>query len=129
MLSKNLPSLRSIFRFGLLHILKPLWHVLMVWPDLHTVLTFNFCTKCLGIIHHNTHTLLPPSFLGMDAWMTPRLNNELRFASYDVLGLFSDMLSMCYYNQALVDILSAGTGIKYLYCTGHSRGYREVTAL
>ena len=51
----------------------------------------------------------------MDGFQT-----ECSFAAHakciiDVLGLFFDMISMCLYNQALVDVRSIRVGIECLY--------------
>ena len=64
-----------------------------------TVPTFNFCNKCVGRQGQNTrpHARLPPSFIGMGAWMTsqlivaliPKLRESLM-----CLACFFDMLFM-----------------------------------
>ena len=42
----------------------------------HTVPAFSSCTNCVGS-PGMTHKPTPPNFLGMDAWMTSRLNVAL----------------------------------------------------
>ena len=74
-----------------------------------------------GQPEHNTrpHVRLPPSFLGMNAWMTSQLNvaliHKLRGSSI-CLAYFLTCYPWMLYNQALVDVRSTGAGIKCLYC-------------
>ena len=62
-----------------------------------------------------SHNPLPPSFLGMDAWMTSQL--KCSFDSHakwiiDVLGLFLlHVIRGSLYNQTLADVRSTGAGI------------------
>ena len=76
----------------------------------------------LGQPGHNTrpHAWSPPSFLGMNAWMTSKLNAALirtLRGSLMCLAYFFDMVpNGVFHNQALADVWSTDAGIKCLYC-------------
>ena len=61
---------------------------------------------------HNTrqHALLPPRFLGIDAWLTSQMNVAL-IRSYVGHVIYGSMN-----NQALTDVRSTGAGIKCQHC-------------
>ena len=87
-----------------------------------TVPIYNSCTKCVdspGKIHDRLHAA-PPSFLGIDAWMTSKLNvaliSQVTWVIY-VLGLFWHVIHWYLYNQALADVRSTYAVINCLYCT------------
>ena len=66
-----------------------------------------------------TNAKLPPSFLGMDAWMTSQLNVAFickLTGSLMWLAYYFTFIYVCFYNQAVADILSPGAGIECLYC-------------
>ena len=72
-------------------------------------------------VNTQQQTWLPPSFLGIDAWMTSQLNIALirKLCSMDVLGLyFWHVIHGYLYNQALADVRSNCAVIKCLYWTG-----------
>ena len=70
---------------------------------------------------HNTqpHVRLPTSFLGMDAWMTSKLNVDLICKLREPLVYLDylwDAIPRCLYNQALAIVRSTGAGIRCLNC-------------
>ena len=73
------------------------------------------------------HARLPPSFLGMEAWMTSQLN-QLWFGSYVVHlsvwhFLFWHIRHGCLYNRVLAVDRSTDAGIKCPYCIVHNVPY------
>ena len=89
---------------------------------LYTVLTFNSCTKWVGIpviIHDCTPDFHPVSWVWMHGWR----HNWTKLWSASYLGnqctwlIFWHVINVCLYTQALADGRSTGAGIKCLYCT------------
>ena len=75
----------------------------------HTVPTFNSIWMHCQCGHNaRPHARLPHKLMGMDAWMTSKLNVAL------VRKLRGSL--MCLHNQALADVRSTGAGITCLYC-------------
>ena len=80
--------------------------------------TLNYFTNSVGSPGHNArpHARLPPSFLGMDAWMHSNLITKRRFYSqatqvigvHGFFGGVGHVIHGCLHNQALADVWSTG---------------------
>ena len=94
------------------------------WPQRTTVMMLNSCTRCMGSpgIIHDCMPNLPPSYVGMDAWMTSQLNVALihkLHGSLMCLALFLTYLSNgvckdCHCKYILEGLLMLGLNKKYV---------------
>ena len=79
-----------------------------------------FLHETSGQTWHNErpHARLPPSYLGMDAWLTSQLTVALipSYMGHWYVWLFWNVSYGCFYNQALTDVRSTDAGIECLYC-------------
>ena len=83
-----------------------------------------------GLPGHNTrlHARLPPSFLGMDAWVTSELKVALIRKIRGALMCLAYSLHIIhgsFHNQEMADVRMTDAGIKCWYCNScHTEGRR-----